>query len=137
MNTYMAFMAVCKGNIYRPKADAYFLTACFFYSQEDANSISRKNYVRMEYLFRRLYWSSSKSTQNQITRFLSGRCESNGAFTKQFVDLSKRAASQLRHGESIAYYSLLQDLKFWNDSRYRNKVKMRWAEMILTGDEGE
>lgn len=128
ISTYMAFLKVSGENIFKPKEDIYFLVACLFYLMEnpDMQDQDRKR-VSFGTLLGRIY-GTSDSTDNKISYLVNSDYDAKGIFQRQFVSYAKRCKSELRSGEMLDYYTLLQDLKFWNMKD--KKAKMKWAREI-------
>ena len=129
IKTYISFLNVTKGNIFKPKKEIYFFISTLFYNSERASETEQK-YVRYAVLLRRLYMDKyTKSTEMTISRLLMSDIDDSGIFYKQFVHIFRRAVKMLNYNERIDYLSLLKDLKFWNENN--GAVRMRWAEKII------
>lgn len=125
MSTYISFLKVSGGHIFEPKEKIYFLIACMFCLYEKPGSEGR--YVSFEALLGRLY-GNTDSADKDIAFLVNCRDLDDGMFLKRFVSYARRCKDQLRGGERMDFYRLLQDLKFWNSDD--KKVQIRWAREI-------
>lgn len=125
ISTYMSFLKVSGGHIYRPKEKIYFLIACMYYLYEKPDS--EGNYIPFETLLGRLYGQTG-STDSDIAFLVNCDDLDNGMFLKKFVSYANRCKALLKGNERVDFCKLLKDLKSWN--REDKTTRLKWAREI-------